>query len=73
MDEPTLDERLWCWWLEGDMYGPQQLEAKKEEFERFEQDNARKAEIKAEVEQAWEANRCPHCGRIDPLPKWLQL
>jgi len=26
---------------------------------------------KREAREAYEANRCPHCGRNDPLPPWL--
>lgn len=37
------------------------------EFERMLKD----AEKKREAREAWEACKCPHCGRNDPLPPWL--
>lgn len=29
------------------------------------------AERKQKAREAHEANKCPHCGRNDPLPPWL--
>lgn len=29
------------------------------------------AELKQKARDAHEANRCPHCGRNDPMPPWL--
>ena len=32
----------------------------------------KEAREKQEAREAYEKSRCPHCGRVDPLPSWLQ-
>ena len=47
-----------------DTYDPK---AQHEQFQRMLED----ARNKSEARKAWEACKCPHCGRNDPLPPWL--
>ncbi len=47
----------------------------RERQEQFMADQMRKMiaehEEKRKRRAAWEAGKCPHCGRNDPIPPWL--
>lgn len=53
----------------------EKMETQRKEAEKQMRQMVEEGKRKAEARKAWEASNppCPHCGRKEPLPIWLQM
>ncbi len=55
------------WFIVTEEERKKQEEHATQQFTRIMEESAKRSEAR----KAWEACKCPYCGRNDPLPPWL--